>query len=150
MKKFAFRLERLGKLRERTREQKRLAHAEAIDYQRRVESQLAQLQDLRHRERLALADTLVEGRISVENVIGSRVFDGRLAQYTQHLQRQLSQIAQVVAARRVELIAAERDVRILEKLEVRQRQRHDEASNRAEIQTMDEIAGRTPLVSRLA
>lgn len=140
MKQFKFRLARLQKLRERVREQRRIAHAEAIEYQRRIESNIEQVKDARIEEKNKLRDNLADAAVSIDRVIQSRVYDVRLVGYGVQLNQQLGQIQQVVAARRQQLVLAERDVKVLEKLEVKAHERYDTAANKADLQLLDELA----------
>lgn len=142
MKQFQFRLERVQKLRERVRERRRLLHAEALEYQGRVEAQIARLEELRDSERQILRETLSNPEISVDSIIRSRAYDGMLGNFRRNLDRQLDQVRQVVELRRLDLVAAERDVRILEKLEEKLHSRYRESANRVEQAEMDEMAGR--------
>ena len=140
MKRFQFRLQRVQKLRERVREERQLAHAEAVAFQQQTEDQLLSLQRLRAAEQLSLRQSMEREKLSVEKVIQGRNFDHRLIKVGLEIQRRLLQIQQVVAARREELVVAEREVKMLEKLEERQRQRYDRALSLAEQVEMDEMA----------
>jgi flagellar FliJ protein len=143
MKQFKFRLQRVQKLRERLRERRRLSHAEAVAYERRVESQIDQIEQVKAAERADLVSKMTRSDLSVDQVIAARTYEGLLNTYRQQLDRQLDQVRQVVAARRRDLVDAERDVRILEKLEEKLQHRYDAALDSAERQLMDELAGRT-------
>lgn len=140
MKKFQFRLERIQKLRERTREQRKLSLAEAIQYRQRVEDQIEQLNQVRAEEKEALRQSLSGGAVTIEDVIRSQTFDGLLGRFSQQLGNQLQQVDVVVDQRRVQLMEAEKSVRILEKLEEKQHDRHEHAEERAERQILDELA----------
>ncbi len=65
-----------------------------------------------------------------------------LAAQQKHLAQQRQAVAQEIQRRRQLLIEADRDVRILEKLEQRQRQRHRDEENREEVKELDEVAQR--------
>lgn len=140
MKKFQFRLERLAKLRERTRDQKKIALAEAIQYRMRIEGQIEQIQHVREAEKSQRRDGLQSSVPSVEDAIQSQVFDGLLQRYQGQLGRQLEQVSLVVEQRRDHLREAEKGVRILEKLESKLKARYDVRIDSAERQLMDEFA----------
>lgn len=143
MKRFEFRLARVQKLRERVREQKRLLHAEALQYQRKVEEQIGVIEQVRDAEREILRQSVTSPEIAVDKVIASRTYDGLLGNFRRNLDRQLHQVQQVVETRRLELVASERDVRILEKLEEKMRQRYNEVVDHSERVLMDELAGQS-------
>lgn len=140
MKSFRFRLERLAKLRERTREQRKIALAEAIAYRQRVEGQLGQLEDVRSEEKNSLREVLREGSIPVETVIQGQAFDGMLRRFSSQLGQQLEQVEGVVTQRRMHLLDAEKSVRVLERLEERVRAKYEESAARMEREQLDELA----------
>lgn len=142
LKQFRFRLERVQRLRERLREQRRLQFAEALAYQQQVEQQISQVQELRGVEMLGLREVVAQTAVPIDTVIQSRIYDNRLGNHAVFLGRQLEQVQQVVAVRQTNLVSAERDVRILERLEAKQRQRYQRMLDRAETELMDELAGR--------
>lgn len=143
MKRFEFRLARVQKLRERVREQKRLLHAEAVQYQRNVEQQIGVIEQVRDAEKEILRQSVTSPEISVDKVIASRTYDGLLGNFRRNLDRQLHQVEQVVETRRQDLVAAERDVRILEKLEEKLRSRYNDVLDHGERVLMDELAGQS-------
>lgn len=140
VKKFKFRLERLQKLRERVREQRQLAHAQAVDYQTRVEGQIDQIRRFQSDQLELLAQELSQPTLNIEKAIQHRSYDAVLGGLQNQLGRQLEQVKHVVSVRHADLMNAERDVRVLEKLEQRVRQRYHEAIDRAEQQMLDESA----------
>src|SRR5690606_15943485 len=125
-KKFVFRLERLQKLRERVREQRELAYAQAMEYQNRVEGQIDQLQNYQNEQLDALSQELSQPAPSIERAIQYRSYNGVLSGLQMQLNRQLEQVRHVVSVRHSDLMTAQRDVRVLEKLEERARQRYQE------------------------
>lgn len=137
MKQFRFRLERVRRLRERVLEQRQVAHAEAKAFQQRVESQIAQVTTVREQEKSVLRESVANARIDA--VIQSRSYDGVLRKLLQQLDVQLGQIERVVEGRRVELVGAQRDVKVLENLEDRQMERYQFAERRQEQQSLDEV-----------
>jgi flagellar export protein FliJ len=142
LKQFRFRLDRVQRLRERLREQRRLQFAEALSYQQQVEQQITQVQELRGVEMLSLREVVAQTAVPIDTVIQSRIYDNRLGNHAVFLGRQLDQVRQVVAMRQTNLVAAERDVRILERLEAKLRHRYQRMLDRAEIELMDELGAR--------
>jgi flagellar export protein FliJ len=125
------------------REQKRLLHAEAVQYQRNVEQQIGVIEQVRDAEKEILRQSVTSPEISVDKVIASRTYDGLLGNFRRNLDRQLHQVEQVVETRRQDLVAAERDVRILEKLEEKLRSRYNDVLDHGERVLMDELAGQS-------
>lgn len=140
MKRFEFRLQRVQKLRERIRERRRQLHAEAVQYRQKVEDQIVSLEQARDAEKQILRTTLASSEVVVDSIIRSRAYDGLLGNFRRHLDLQMDQVEQVVEVRRQELVHSERDVRILEKLEERMRDRYNETADRADQSDMDELA----------
>ena len=141
MKRYRPRLERLEKLRRRTLEQKQVALAEALRFDRVVGERIDEVGRLRDEEKAALRATLQEKPVPIDRVIRTRTYDGILFQTTLRLRQQLEQIGRVIADRRAELVEAERDVKVLENLSERLGQRYDRALERADLGFMDELAG---------
>lgn len=140
VKRYQFRLERIQSLRERVREERRLLHAEALAFQRTIEQQIQRVQDVVATQKEALRFILSQPAVAVDRAIQGRTFEGVMTRYDQHLQGQLGQVRQAVEVRRQRLVEAERDVRILEKLDEKQRERYDHTLELAERLLMDELA----------
>lgn len=140
LKKFQFRLERLEKLRERVRRERRLSLAEALQYQERIEGQLAQLDEVRRQEKETLRARLSESVLAIEDVIRGHSFDGMLGRFSQQLGHQLDQVRKVVDQRRVQLQEAEKAVRMLEKLREKMVERYEDEVESNERQMFDEMA----------
>ena len=143
MKKFQFRLERLRKLRERAREERRLALAQVLDYRAQVERKIDQTDGLRVDEVDQLRERLTRDDVAVDQVIASRVYDQRLQQYREQLVGHRAQVDAVAEWRRGQLLEAERSHKVLDKLEQKSRERFEAEANRAEQQEMDELAVQT-------
>ena len=140
MKKFKFRLERVQRLRERTREQRKLSLAEAINFRIRVEGQKEHLEEVRAAEKEELRVGLSQPEVAVEDAIRARVYDGLLARHAGRVAEQLKQIEAVVDQRRIQLMEAEKSVRIIEKLGDKVRQRYNATVDLEDRQLMDELA----------
>ena len=140
MKKFKFRLERVQRLRERTREQRKLALAEALNFRIRVEGQKEYLEEVRAAEKEELRAGLAQAEVVVEDAIRARVYDSLRARHAGRVSEQLKQIEAVVDQRRVQLMEAEKSVRIIEKLGDKVRQRYNATLDLADRQLMDELA----------
>lgn len=144
MKRFQFRLDRLQKLREQTRERRRLALVEATSFRQRIERQIDHLESARLGERDSLRDRLTQSHPNVDSLIQARAYSSFLSQVRLQLDRQMDQIHRVIEQRRAELVVAERDVRILEKLRDKVHQRYLSDLDKEERLLLDELAGSAP------
>lgn len=140
MKRFEFRLERVRRLREREREQRRLSLAEALHYQSRIEAQMQNLSQIRQDEQNGLRAILAQRELLVSDAIQARSYDGLLGRLEGRLAEQLRQVQSVVAERRVHLMESEKKVRMLEKLEEKMKRRYDQKVDAMDRDLMDELA----------
>lgn len=140
MKRFEFRLDKLQRLRERARERRRLAYAEAIEYRHRIHRQIEQLERIKAEEKAAQRSLVARPELPIDQIIQSRGYEALLSKFRLYLDRQMEQVQLVVEGRRQELVVAERDVRILEKLEAKLRQRYDAILTSSEAAELDEVA----------
>lgn len=127
------------------RDEHQLRYLEAVAYQQSVEDQIDQLEQVRAAEKLALRDVLCREEVAVDTVIRGWTFDHRLRNFGELFARQLDQVRRLVAARQEKLVEAEREVKVLDKLEERLCSRYDAAASRAEQHVMDELAARVHL-----
>ncbi len=75
-----------------------------------------------------------------KEAIASRSYDGLLIRLSSRLEEQLKQVKLVVDQRRHDLMEAEKKVRVLEKLEEKERGRYDRHIEHVERELMDELA----------
>lgn len=140
MARFKFRLATLLKLREATRDERRteLAQAYRADDVLRgyMEEVLAELNLLKERCRKAAAP----GTVDVDRLLEAQRYEIILKVQQRHLDEQRQRLGAEIERRRVALLAANREVRILEKLRELQAQRHRQQENRLEIKQLDEVA----------
>ena len=143
MPPFRFRLTTLLRLREADRDQRRAQLAEAHLAEDKLRQHIAeldrQLADLRHDYSAHAAP----GPVEVDRLVSTQRYELVLMsqRQTQHKQAQL--LAAEVERRRLMLVEADREVRVLEKLRDRQHERHREDEARQETKLLDEIALRT-------
>jgi flagellar export protein FliJ len=114
--------------------------AEALQFRARVEQQQEFLSNVRQAEREQLRREISQGNIPVASAIQSMTYDGLLHRYADRLAEQLHQIEAVIEQRRGTLREAEKGVRVLEKLEEKERRRYDLDVDSAERELLDEIA----------
>jgi flagellar export protein FliJ len=139
---FHFRLAPLLRLRESARDQRRSALAEAY----RALDILRQRQAAVRREMDELSSDYrranAPGSLDVDRLIRRHRHELALRANVQELARQETLICEEIERRREALAAADRDVRVLEKLRANQAQRHALEESRRETKQLDEIATR--------
>jgi len=142
MAKYTFRLASLLRLREATRDECRQALAQVLRDDDRLVQQLA---DVRKR-RLALraeGQTAVRpGLLNVERLRDSQRYEQSLHAAETEFLEQRSQLAVEIERRRTALVAADTEVRALEKLREAGLARYQQEQERAEMQQLDEAAQR--------
>lgn len=143
MAKFRFQLQALQQLRETHRDEKRSRLAEAYqaetiltEQQQEVHLELTQLQQLQ-RESLATPQTNLNRLLEVQR----HQLTLRAQQETMRKQAEL--LAAEAKRRHQDLVEADREVRILEKLQQRQREQHHLEMQRREAKEYDSM-GRLP------
>jgi flagellar protein FliJ len=140
MARFKFRLATLLKLREATRDERRaeLAQAYRADDVLRDHSEQVQteLNSLREQCRNAAGP----GTIDLDRLIEAQRYEIILKAQQRHLNEQRGRLAAEIERRRVALLAANREVRVLEKLREHQAEQYKQEENRLDIKRLDEVA----------
>jgi flagellar FliJ protein len=141
MAKFKFRLATLLRLREATRDERRAELAEAYraddllrEHLRRVGRELSWLQG-------RCRQVAGPGTVDVDRLVEAQRYEVTLRAQESRLTGQRDAIGAEIDRRRQALLAADRDVRLLEKLRQKQAQRHHQEESRREIKELDEVAG---------
>jgi flagellar protein FliJ len=150
MAKFKFRLAKLLRLREAQRDERRgeLAEAYRADEimearQREVESGLAELAQMCRR-------AAAPGPVDVDRLVETQRFEIVLRAQRLYLSQQRETLSAEIERRRGQLVEANREVRVLEKLEDRLRLRHEDEQQRREMKALDETAGMGRLLKEAA
>ena len=142
MARSSFRLKTLLQMREQRRDHHRARLAQAL----RDDEAIAQCQaDLDRQRRELCARSRASagpGELDMERLTEYSRHDQLLAVEREQLEAQRQQAARRIDRRRAALLAADREVRVIEKLEQRQSQRLAEQEKRYEIMTLDEVASR--------
>jgi flagellar protein FliJ len=140
MAKFKFRMTTLLKLREATRDERRAELAEAYRADDILKERLEQI----HRELNGAFEICRKaagpGRVNIDALIESQRYEVSLRAYEKHTLAQRERLAAEIDRRREVLLAANREVRVLEKLREHQLERHREEENRRDIKRLDEVA----------
>jgi flagellar export protein FliJ len=140
MPRFRFRLATLRRLREITRDELRSRLATAYEAERILAEQ-------RHAidvESLALVASrrhaVEQTPLNVTALLESQRYQFALEAQARTLAEQADKLAAEVERRRLAVVEADREVRVLDKLEERQRAQHGLAAARAENKRLDEVA----------
>jgi flagellar FliJ protein len=142
MARFKFRLATLLRLREATRDERRAELAEAYraddvlrEYSDRVGRELGWLQ-------AQCRKVAGPGTVDVDRLVEAQRYEVILRAQRRQLAERLDALGTEIDRRRQSLVAADRDVRLLERLREKQARRHLREENRREIKELDEVAGR--------
>ncbi len=142
MAKYRFRLATLQKLRETHRDEMRSKLAEAYQAERLLGEQVATI----HAEEAELQQvhrkTLQTGTTDVNRLLNVQRYSTALTGQLATIQEQSKMLAAEIEKRRLALVEADQQVRVLEKLRERQLEAHRSLALRAESKVMDEIASR--------
>lgn len=138
MARFQFRLAALERLREAVRDERRSQLAEAFRLADLLAEQKRQLaENLRE---LARMRAVPAGAIDVDKLLAASRYEAVVLMEQAQLDRQLAAVAVEIERRREALVAADRDVRTLEKLREAQQARHREAEEQQLMKQLDEAA----------
>jgi flagellar FliJ protein len=140
MARFRFRLETLRRLREIHRDEQRGRLAAAFEAERILTEQREALAA----EGIALVASqrtlMQQGTVDVNQLLASQRYQLMLEAQARTLAEQSAKLAEEVERRRQAVVDADREVRVLDKLEERQRRQHREAAQRLETKVLDEVA----------
>jgi flagellar protein FliJ len=142
MPKFKFRLATLLKLREAARDERRLELAEAYRVDDMLRQRLDGIRDeLDGLRRQCRADAS-RGPVDVDRLMESQRYELSLNAQQRDVQAQRETVAAEMERRRLALVEANREVRVLENLREKQTARHRQEEDRREINRMDEVSQR--------
>ncbi|HEV2969621.1 MAG TPA: flagellar export protein FliJ [Pirellulales bacterium] len=140
MPSFRFRLTTLLRLREAWRDERRAHLADAQQAEQLIFQRIAEIERaLVELQRRAL-DAARPGTVNVDQLAESARYEMILKVDRDSADQQRQAVAAEVQKRREALVAADREVRVLEKLRDTQRERHREGEARQEAQRLDEMA----------
>jgi flagellar export protein FliJ len=140
MPSFQFRFSTLLRLREAWRDERRAHLAEAEQAEQLIADRLAQIdRELTDAARWA-HDAARPGTVNVDRLADSARYEMILKVERQSADQQRQAVAAEVEKRRAALVAADREVRVLEKLRDAQHQRQRDEEARFEAKILDESA----------
>ncbi len=142
MPTFRFRLETLLKVRFDERDVARRNYAQALEAQQILNDQIreleAELADIRTLTRTAAGP----GQVDVDRLLRAHRYELLVVTRAQQLRQQATRVAEECERRRLQLMQADREVRLLEKLKERQLATFEYTEQQRENQLMDEVAQR--------
>jgi len=142
MPKFHFRLATLQKLRETHRDEKRTKLAEAYQAERLLEEQVVSIHAEEIEYQRVQRSSLQACTTDVNQLLNVQRYSAALKGQLATIQEQSKMLATEIEKRRLALVEADQQVRVLEKLHERQLETHRRQKLRAEAKVMDEIASR--------
>lgn len=138
MARFQFRLAALQRLREVARDERRAQLAEVFRLAESLAEQKRQVvENLRD---VARSRAVSAGVVDVEKLLAATRYEAVLMVEQGQLERQAAAVAVEIEKRREALVAADRDVRALEKLREAQQARHRAEQEQKSIKQLDEAA----------
>jgi flagellar export protein FliJ len=140
MKPFQFRLATLLKLREQARDERRNRLAEAYRAEQTLAEHRAAVQAEADALRAEYGSVAREKAVNVDRLLDNHRYQLILAAQLANIDVQARKLADEIERRRIALVAADRDVRVLERLRETQRDRHRKAAEAWDQKQFDEIA----------
>jgi flagellar FliJ protein len=140
---FHFRLAPLLRVHEATRNECRAALAKAYRAEELLRNRVAELEQSLAELKRECRRSSLPGTIDVDRLIDAQRYEFQVLAQRESLRQHEQTLAAEIERRREALVAADREVRILEKLRQRQREQHQQEQHRHEMKQMDEIAART-------
>jgi flagellar FliJ protein len=142
MSTFRFRLATLLRLREAARDEKRARLAEAYRAAEILAAQLQEIDGELAAYRLAAQQNAQRGIVDVDQLLHGHRYERVLTAQKNALKTQQKQVAEEIDRRRLALVEADRQVRVLEKLREKKQTEHATAEERRDQRLMDELASR--------
>ncbi|MCC6125577.1 MAG: flagellar export protein FliJ [Pirellulales bacterium] len=142
MPKFKFRLATLLKLREAARDERQAELSEAYRADDILNERLRQIHDELAALSVGCRKAAGPGAVNIDLLIESQRYEVTLRVYEKQTRAQRERLALEIERRREALLAANREVKVLEKLREQQLERHREEENRRDVKRLDEVAQR--------
>lgn len=140
MAKYKFRLATLQKVREARRDRERSALAEAFQAEQVLAERRTELETEEAKLR-ELQRSATSGRfLNINRLIEAQRYELVLRANGQELARQEALLAPEIERRRQALVEADREVRVLERLDEHHRHEHERLEQRREMKQLDETA----------
>jgi len=143
MKPFRFRLATLQRLREIHRDEMRAKLAEAFQAEQILAEQLRTVQTELDAMLSLQRQAVAQGKTDINAMLDSHRYQSDLRRQQTTMREQAAMLDAEVQRRRQTVMEADQQVRVLEKLKLRQRTEYQLQQQRAEMKEMDEIASRS-------
>lgn len=142
MARFRYRLATLLRLKESARDEKRAQLAEAYRAAEILVERLREVDDELAVTRAQAQQFAQTGVIDIDYLLNSHRYERVLGAQRKMIEQQQQQIAAEVERRRLALVEADRQVRVLEKLREKKLHEHLQREDRRDLKLMDELAAR--------
>lgn len=139
MAHFVFRLQALQKLREHHRDQCREELARILAEDQALIQQRAELEQNRLHTMEDLTARLAADRVAVAEVTALRQYIGWLQSEMRQVDRQRAEVAERITIARQKLVGADQNVKVLEKLDSRQREEYEKELEKRSSREREEI-----------
>jgi len=140
MAEFKFRLATLLRLRETTRDERRAELAAAYRTDQNLQQQLARLAVELEELKVVSRRAAGPGKLDVDQLVEAQRYQRTLELRQRQINEERTSLAVEIERHRQTLLAADREVRTLEKLRETRHARHRQDENRLEIKQLDEVA----------
>lgn len=130
MARFRFRLTTLLRLREATRDEKRAQLAEAYRAVQILEERIQEANNELAAAQAAAQAAVKIGTVNVDHMVNAHRYQLILKSQRAAIEAQLKQVMQEVERRRLALVEADRQVRVLEKLREKKLQEYEQSTLR--------------------
>lgn len=139
MPRFVFRFEALLRYRRHRRDLCRTLLGRLLGEDRRLEDERSNLEAARRGQLTELRDLIAENSVDVDRASSRRYYAGQLGIDTELLRRQREELGERIELCRRTLIEADRDVKVLEKLEEKQRSEFDAEQQRRNQRATEDV-----------
>ena len=143
MKKFTFRFTTLLKLREADRDRRRTELSDAQRALEMIDDRITELEQGMEAARQATRQAASVGEVAVDMLLDNQRYEFMLIAERRSVDTQREQVAEETGKRRLALVESDRQVKTLEKLREKQRQRHRSEQERRMAKQLDEVAQRS-------
>lgn len=139
---FKFRLEPLITIRSNELRECQAELAKAYDALRILEETLQKLEEQIAEGVTAARSLMQTGQtVNVEHLLGFRRQEAFLRAHQEDLKQKMKTVNEEIERRRIAVVAANKKLKIVEKLKEKRHEKYLEEENKAEMKFMDEIAG---------
>ena len=142
MKKFRYRLATLLRLREATRDERRSQLGEAYQAEQTLNDRKAEVEAEAGALRRRYSQAATVGPLDVDRLLDSHRHEVVLTAQLKFIAEQAAKLAIEIEKRRQALVAADCEVRVLEKLRETLQERHRQEEQYVEMKQIDEVASR--------